>query len=1413
MNPFTALTTRPLAGAEIAIPVTLTLLHFLWQGALLGLAAMVADRWLRRRSSRARYTVFVGILLTMGVAPLATYWVIGGRAGDTSMSTPASPTAPFVMTNNAPTTFPQFDGAPTTSAPSSGGDFTPMTGSEPAVLFTSPPSPASEPRTRGIEAYASFVAVAYLAGAMLMLVRLMIALQGGRRLRLSATVIRDGPVAELVWRQAQRIGLKTAPIVAWCGRISVPVVVGIVRPMILLPAALASGFDPNQLEALVTHELAHIRRFDPLVNIVQRLIEVALFFHPAVWYVSRRVSGERENACDDLVLLAGWPAVNYANALLQMAELCAATRGIRTEQGALLAASGSGSSQFKRRVLRLLEVQDAPRVRLSRGGTVLVATAAVLTFMTPTLIRAVTDQDQALGTAQQEHDPSLAGDKSATLARVFAAWKKRQEHVKSFHFSWTTRVTAPPGYVPFNDEPLLAGLRARDFEDAAENEVHFTIPQSEWWGEGASRFRSDFRTVGKDGANGWKQLEGMRIIRDGNLFSRLLVPVSTREASLISIWREFAIKNPGEAFIAGDFRLKSREVDLAPLRLALRPMVQVSSESAPFCYNSHAWSPDNCRVVSENSIVDNVHCIKLQQDMNNHFETCWVDPKRDYIVVFWERRILDRPARSAAIEYQQDRDHGWLPSRWTSQVAGRDGQRSATLQATVTRYTINENFPGNPFANSYPPGTQVFDVTTDRPGSGDTEPGGPQQQNDRATLDAIAAAWARRQAKFSSFKFSWKRRSPELITSTHTLSVDGERFATAFLNTDRKPFRFPTGTKTGEFGYPADLRLVFDGSTTTDLLISDSRKLVTIASGLREHDVEGLGNRTLLDALRLLDSHFFGIDLSKFRVAQGGGKIGDAQCVLIEIETKPGHRDFYWLDPARDYLLLREHSTVNGQDSMRIDFSYRSDPRFGWVPTGWKFAFAGHNGVTDTVTDYTINQPLAASEFQIEIPKGAEVRDMRKGGDSQKRADASRAEGTREIYLINREWQKAILQATRVRRDAKSPTERKADQKDSPTSVQRLVARCLELANRQPESAPGLIALKLVACRAAETEEGKQAAAALIKKSASVDLTVLAEALHFPTNVAEEPVRAVMPIVFARVKRNPGHPDAAKLLASVVCAMAIDDFDGNKAPPEFTEAAELIVNRYADSADVRNFCEELGSFAPSPAWAAPFERHLRIILEKNQHREVRAAASYALASVVALAGKSRQSEAERLYAEAIQKYDGSEKYFFDHIEKMWSKRASAILFELGLVGKPAPAIEGMALDGRPLKLSEYRGKVVLLTFWATWCGPCMQMVPHERTIAQRLNGKPFAIVGVNGDDEDQEAKAAVAQNGITWRSFASGKGHGSIAQAWHVWSWPTIYLIDQKGIIRKQWTDARPAEFNRAIDQLLAVETESKAAK
>ena len=196
-----------------------------------------------------------------------------------------------------------------------------------------------------------------------------------------------------------------------------------------------------------------------------------------------------------------------------------------------------------------------------------------------------------------------------------------------------------------------------------------------------------------------------------------------------------------------------------------------------------------------------------------------------------------------------------------------------------------------------------------------------------------------------------------------------------------------------------------------------------------------------------------------------------------------------------------------------------------------------------------------------------------------------------------------------------------------------MVERCLVLASKQPDGVAGLIALKMVACRSPATEEGKKAAEVLVKQAASADLGVLAKALPFPVNVSEEPVHSVVPIILERVKKDPTHPQAPQLLASVVCGSA--DPDAVKPPAEFIEAADLIVKRYADSPHIRNFCELNGC-----RWAGPFEKHLRTILDRNQHRDVRAAASFALAYVVQQAGESRQREAEKLYEEFIKTFDG-----------------------------------------------------------------------------------------------------------------------------------------------------------------------------
>ncbi len=137
-----------------------------------------------------------------------------------------------------------------------------------------------------------------------------------------------------------------------------------------------------------------------------------------------------------------------------------------------------------------------------------------------------------------------------------------------------------------------------------------------------------------------------------------------------------------------------------------------------------------------------------------------------------------------------------------------------------------------------------------------------------------------------------------------------------------------------------------------------------------------------------------------------------------------------------------------------------------------------------------------------------------------------------------------------------------------------------------------------------------------------------------------------------------------------------------------------------------------------------------------------------------------------------------------------------------VVGKPAPEIVGVDLDGKPLKLSDYRGKVVALAFWATWCGPCMREIPRERELVERLRGKPFALLGVNCDGDKKEAIKAIRDECITWPNWHDGEpGSGPIVKKYHVGGYPTIFVIDSQGIIRSK--NAIGKLLDKAVDDLL----------
>jgi thiol-disulfide isomerase/thioredoxin len=139
------------------------------------------------------------------------------------------------------------------------------------------------------------------------------------------------------------------------------------------------------------------------------------------------------------------------------------------------------------------------------------------------------------------------------------------------------------------------------------------------------------------------------------------------------------------------------------------------------------------------------------------------------------------------------------------------------------------------------------------------------------------------------------------------------------------------------------------------------------------------------------------------------------------------------------------------------------------------------------------------------------------------------------------------------------------------------------------------------------------------------------------------------------------------------------------------------------------------------------------------------------------------------------------------------------------VGKVAPEIEGEDVDGKPMKLSDFRGKVVVLVFWATWCGPCMGMIPHEKALVERYKDRPFALLGINEDTDRVKLKAAIAENGITWRSWwDGGRIPGPISVRWEAYELTSMFVLDAKGVIRfKRLPHSVPRLLDDAIDSLL----------
>lgn len=444
------------AGEAFSLRLAITLLHFVWQGLVIAAVVLLSGWMLRTGSARLRYAVNVAGLFCMLACLPVTFALV-----DAPMAAPEpiaverpAPTVPAAVDIPAvASTLESADTGELQATPRP--DIQPVGSSDTAMQSVARISPVNTPlsdvsdtpATESTEEPAStssqlipVVVWSYFVGVLFMMIRLALGLCGGHRLRSGSVPCEDSRLIALVREQAHRLGLRTAPAVGVCCEVSIPVVVGIVRPMIVLPASLISGLTTDQLQALVTHELAHIRRHDLLINLLQRLIETVLFFHPAVWLVSCRISTERENIADDVVIDSGWQPARYADALVRMAELSSNLRSSRLHgELTALAATGSNASEFRRRVMRLLEKPNGPRLQLTRSGLLALLLTTATLLATPLLVPSHADEPQSKSTSDATPEDTNEGSETNQQSREEAAretfgqlvaadhWRPRQE--------------------------------------------------------------------------------------------------------------------------------------------------------------------------------------------------------------------------------------------------------------------------------------------------------------------------------------------------------------------------------------------------------------------------------------------------------------------------------------------------------------------------------------------------------------------------------------------------------------------------------------------------------------------------------------------------------------------------------------------------------------------------------------------------------------------------------------------------------------------------------------------------------------------------------------------------------------------------------------------------------------------------
>ena len=353
------------------------LLHSLWQGTLIALLIALLLRAFPGKPgsvSQLRYLLAcAGLLALAAVTTLTCVYYLRTYEGlpihSTSILIPEAQTStPLLPDAVAPPLLNPVESVASTAAP--------------GLMAT-------------VDPYLPWIVLAWWVGLLCVSCRLFAGWMTARRLRHRLVTPAPSAVLESVSTLCQTMRISRAVRVLESGLAVTPMIVGWLRPVLLLPTSSLTGLTPQQLQSILAHELAHVMRHDYLANLLQCLIETLLFYHPAVWWLGSVIRQERERCCDDLAVRVTGDRVEYARALLHIAESAPAGPG----RMALASQGGDLSS----RIRRLLGYE--PQRSNSRGS---VGIWAVLSSLCLIVVLGVSAQAQNETAKTPEESPSVS---------------------------------------------------------------------------------------------------------------------------------------------------------------------------------------------------------------------------------------------------------------------------------------------------------------------------------------------------------------------------------------------------------------------------------------------------------------------------------------------------------------------------------------------------------------------------------------------------------------------------------------------------------------------------------------------------------------------------------------------------------------------------------------------------------------------------------------------------------------------------------------------------------------------------------------------------------------------------------------------------------------------------------------------